>query len=242
MSVQVHRCRRLASKQGCDAVRCTLWLHGCRENREAPFGNIGTQLRSQNVKGTTTMKEKSEELKKTPLDSETGGGGREELATADVKFEDEETKKNSPETAEGSDDVDGRGGKKRKPWKKRPWKRKKRGEQEAEVPEVIMLTPKKAPTIEDLQREVEEAQGIVRNNVEKLVNEREQRLGSLLEKGERLEDAAADFAKVSRRVRIKLCLRANKWRIAAAVGVILAVVVVVVIVVVVLENEGIIKI
>ncbi|XP_019618940.1 PREDICTED: uncharacterized protein LOC109465882 isoform X2 [Branchiostoma belcheri] len=123
------------------------------------------------------MKEKSEELKKTPLDSETGGGGREELATADVKFEDEETKKNSPETAEGSDDVEGRGGKKGKPWKKRPWKRKKRGEQEAEVPEVIMLTPKKAPTIEDLQREVEEAQDIVRNNVEKLVNEREQRLG-----------------------------------------------------------------
>ncbi|KAI8505052.1 hypothetical protein Bbelb_171610 [Branchiostoma belcheri] len=161
---------------------------------------------------------KSEE-NKTPSGPETGGGGREELATADVKFEDEETKKNSPETAEGSDDVEGRSGKKRKPWKKRHWKRKKRGEQEAEVPEVIMLTPKqKAPTIEDLQREVEEAQGIVRNNVEKLVNEREQRLGSLLEKGERLEDAAADFAKVSRRVRIKLCLRAHKWRIAAAVG------------------------
>eukprot|EP00058_Branchiostoma_floridae_P020396 XP_002605886.1 hypothetical protein BRAFLDRAFT_87442 [Branchiostoma floridae] len=98
---------------------------------------------------------------------------------------------------------------------------------------------KPKPTIEDLQWEVEEAQNIMRSNVEKLVNEREERLENVLGRSEKLHDAAGSFARVSRRARVRIWLRSNKWTICiicTAVVLILCAVVTVI----VLKSKGVI--
>ncbi|CAH1233022.1 Hypp564 [Branchiostoma lanceolatum] len=157
------------------------------------------------------------EDEKTPLLTdprypESGGvRRREEGATAKSEEDEEGETKNSLEWegAEGFDD--GIGGKKRKPWQKLRGKNKRKEIQA--VPEVIISNPKARPTIEDLQHEVEKAQDIARNNVQKLVNRQDQQLQDVLVKSEELLAAANDFAKVSRCVKLKAWLRSKKWTI-----------------------------
>ncbi|XP_078612488.1 uncharacterized protein LOC144882527 [Branchiostoma floridae x Branchiostoma japonicum] len=171
------------------------------------------------------MYEDSEEEKEPLLDCspESGGGRRKEGMTAVVKFEDEEDKtKNWPEEEEAaveSDEVDGIG------------KRKKK---------VIIPNPKPKPTIKDLQREVENVQGIMRDNIQNLVNERERRLENVLERAERVQNAAGDFARVTRRARVRVWLRSNKWAVRIICTAVVLILCAVVTAVIVLKTKGII--
>ncbi|XP_078679895.1 uncharacterized protein LOC144915397 [Branchiostoma floridae x Branchiostoma belcheri] len=189
--------------------------------------------------------QKGSEEEKAPLlgdkrDPESDGVVREEGATAEIKVEDEiET----TDGAEGSDDVDSKVGKilKQKLHRK---KKKKKEKELQEVPEVTISNPehKPRPTIEDLQQAVQEAEDIMRDNIQKLLNNRDRKLENVLERAERLLDVADDFARVARRARVRMWLRSKRRTICICTTVVLVVIAGVIATVVVLISEGIIKI
>ncbi|XP_019614632.1 PREDICTED: uncharacterized protein LOC109462518 [Branchiostoma belcheri] len=188
--------------------------------------------------------QKGSEEEKAPLlgdkrDPESDGVVREEGATAEIKVEDEiET----TDGAEGSDDVDSKVGKKLK--QKLHRKKKKKEKELQEVPEVTISNPEHEPrpTIEDLQQAVQEAEDIMRDNIQKLLNNRDRKLENVLERAERLLDVADNFAKVARRAKIKMWLRSKRRTICICTTVVLVVIAGVIATVVVLISNGIIKI
>ncbi|KAI8505053.1 hypothetical protein Bbelb_171620 [Branchiostoma belcheri] len=96
--------------------------------------------------------------------------------------------------------------------------------------------------IEDNLRKVEEIQDIMRNNIETLWNQLVGSLQNLLGRTEELVDVASDFAKVSRRARVRMWLRSNRRTICICTTVVLVVIAGVIATVVVLISKGIIKI
>ncbi|CAH1233020.1 Hypp561 [Branchiostoma lanceolatum] len=150
------------------------------------------------------MHEESEE-EKTPLlgdgrHSESCGTRKKEAGTEVVKLEDEEDgiKTGNSTQGEGAEGYDGA----RKARKKL---RRKNNKKVQENPDVTNLKP--GATVADLQREVEELEHIVRDNAKKLVEHRDRQLKNVMERTERLDATAGDFARVSTLLVVRTRLR-----------------------------------
>ncbi|XP_019646244.1 PREDICTED: uncharacterized protein LOC109486489 [Branchiostoma belcheri] len=187
------------------------------------------------VRRTTTVPEGSEE-EKAPLlgdrrDPESDGGVREKGASTKIKFQDETETTDSSE-AEGAEGPDDGIGKKLK----QILRRKKK------EPEVSSSNPQPRPTTGDLLQAVQETQDIMRNNVENCLNNHNRRLEDALERTEQLNDVGSDFARVSRRARVRMWLRSNRRAICICTAVVLVIILAgVMATVAVLISKGIIK-
>ena len=80
----------------------------------------------------------------------------------------------------------------------------------------------------------------MRDSIETLQKKRQQELENVLERAERMNDAAGDFATVSRRARVRMWLRSNKWTIRIICTAVVLILCAVVTVVIVLKSKGII--
>ncbi|CAH1248230.1 Hypp8100 [Branchiostoma lanceolatum] len=129
------------------------------------------------------------------------------------KQEEKDISSESDQTEEKLSDIHDGGPKPKMYERKWPRLLKKKLKTSDSVPGVVVKSEQPKQTLEDLQREVQETQKIVRDIVENKIAERDKQLQDLTRVAEDLEKAGKQFATVSRKVHVKMWLRSRKWTI-----------------------------